>query len=36
MFVTDDNDSFINFGKAMLSAEEMKAFNRGVAVHIRH
>ncbi len=36
VFVTDDNDSFINFGKAVLSAEEMKAFNRGVAVHVRH
>ncbi|MHA1968386.1 MAG: tRNA guanosine(15) transglycosylase TgtA [Candidatus Hodarchaeales archaeon] len=36
VLITDDNDSFINFGKAVLSAGEMKAFKRGVAVQIRH
>ncbi|MFX0123835.1 MAG: tRNA guanosine(15) transglycosylase TgtA [Candidatus Hodarchaeota archaeon] len=35
VFIVDENDSFLNFGKSVLSAPEMIAFNRGVAVHVR-
>ncbi len=35
VFIVDENDSFLNFGKSALSAPEMIAFNRGVAVQVR-
>jgi len=35
VFIVDENDSFLNCGKAILSASEMIAFKRGVAVHVR-
>ena len=35
VFVVDDSDNLINFGRAHLAAKEMLAFNRGIAVHIR-
>ncbi len=35
VFIVDENDSFLNFGKSVLAAPEMIAFNRGVAVHVR-
>lgn len=35
VFIVDENDSFLNFGKSVLSAPEMIAFNRGVAVRVR-
>ncbi|UCE13074.1 MAG: tRNA guanosine(15) transglycosylase TgtA [Candidatus Heimdallarchaeota archaeon] len=35
VFIIDENDSFLNFGKSILAAPEMIAFNRGVAVHVR-
>jgi predicted RNA-binding protein (TIGR00451 family) len=35
VFIVDENDSFLNCGKAVLSASEMIAFKRGVAVHVR-
>lgn len=36
VLITDEDDKFINFGKAALSAPEMMAFDRGVAVQVRH
>jgi len=36
VLITDENDKFLNFGKAVLSAPEMMAFDRGVAVRVRH
>ena len=36
VLITDENDRFINFGKAVLAAPEMIAFDRGVAVQVRH
>ncbi|UCG90406.1 MAG: hypothetical protein JSU57_01355, partial [Candidatus Heimdallarchaeota archaeon] len=35
VFIVDENDTFLNFGKSGLAAPEMIAFNRGVAVHVR-
>ncbi|UCG02632.1 MAG: tRNA guanosine(15) transglycosylase TgtA [Candidatus Heimdallarchaeota archaeon] len=35
VFIVDEKDSFLNFGKSLLSAPEMIAFNRGVAVRVR-
>jgi 7-cyano-7-deazaguanine tRNA-ribosyltransferase len=35
VFIVDEHDSFVNFGKSALSAPEMIAFNRGVAVQVR-
>ena len=35
VFIVDENDSFLNCGKALLSALEMIALKRGVAVHVR-
>ncbi|MFX1282270.1 MAG: tRNA guanosine(15) transglycosylase TgtA [Promethearchaeota archaeon] len=35
VFIVDENDIFLNFGKSSLAAPEMIAFNRGVAVHVR-
>ena len=36
VIVVDENDSLLATGKAMLASEEMKIFNHGVAVKIRH
>ncbi|MFX0211683.1 MAG: tRNA guanosine(15) transglycosylase TgtA, partial [Candidatus Hodarchaeota archaeon] len=35
VFIVNENDKFLNFGKSGLAAPEMIAFNRGVAVHVR-
>ncbi|MFX1504942.1 MAG: tRNA guanosine(15) transglycosylase TgtA [Promethearchaeota archaeon] len=35
VFIVDENDSFLNCGKSVLSAPEIIAFKRGVAVHVR-
>ncbi|MHA1226344.1 MAG: tRNA guanosine(15) transglycosylase TgtA, partial [Candidatus Hodarchaeales archaeon] len=35
VFVVDSNDSLLNFGKSVLSAQEMLEFNHGVAIQIR-
>jgi 7-cyano-7-deazaguanine tRNA-ribosyltransferase len=35
VFIVDDNDSFLSFGKSVLAASEMVDFDRGVAVHVR-
>ena len=35
VFIVDENDSFISFGKSILAAPEMIAFDRGVAVKVR-
>ncbi|MFX1515278.1 MAG: tRNA guanosine(15) transglycosylase TgtA [Promethearchaeota archaeon] len=35
VFIVDENDSFLNCGKTILSASEMIAFQRGVAVQVR-
>ena len=35
VIIVDENNSFLNCGKSILSASEMIAFKRGVAVHVR-
>jgi predicted RNA-binding protein (TIGR00451 family) len=35
VLIVDENDSFLSFGKSILSAQEMIAFDRGVAVRVR-
>lgn len=35
VFIVDENDSFLSFGKSILAAQEMIAFDRGVAVRVR-
>ncbi len=35
VFIVDDNDTFLSFGKSVLAASEMVDFDRGVAVHVR-
>jgi len=35
VFIVDKDDTFLNFGKSILSALEMVEFNRGVAVRVR-
>jgi 7-cyano-7-deazaguanine tRNA-ribosyltransferase len=36
VIVVDEDDALLATGKAILNATEMLAFNRGVAVKIRH
>ena len=36
VILVDENDNLLATGKAMLSGEEMKIFNRGVAVKVRY
>ncbi|MHC1610925.1 MAG: PUA domain-containing protein [Candidatus Methanospirareceae archaeon] len=36
VIIVDEEDSLLATGKAMLAAEEMKIFNHGVAVKVRH
>ncbi|NHJ01998.1 MAG: tRNA guanosine(15) transglycosylase TgtA [Candidatus Heimdallarchaeota archaeon] len=35
VFVVDNSDNFLNFGRAILAAKEMLSFDRGIAVQIR-
>ncbi|MHA2226100.1 MAG: tRNA guanosine(15) transglycosylase TgtA [Candidatus Hodarchaeales archaeon] len=35
VFIVDENDSFLSFGRSVLAASEMLAFDHGIAVRVR-